>query len=47
MQVTPSNMPNVISHYDSLLMAMYLGRTTLVIDMDEDEVSSAAQSKSD
>ena len=42
-QLTPKSVPNVISHLDGLLMAMYVGRTALEVDMDADDVSSAAQ----
>ena len=40
--LTPSSRPTVITRYDSLLMAMYVGRTKLIVDMDDDEVESAS-----
>ncbi|NYT68766.1 hypothetical protein [Pusillimonas noertemannii] len=45
--VTPSSRPTVISRFDSILMAMYVGRTRLTVDMDADEVEYAAQEKYD
>lgn len=44
-QITPSSRPTVISRFDSILMAMYVGRTRLKVDMDADEVESVAQEK--
>ncbi|AVS67880.1 hypothetical protein C8245_21370 [Paracidovorax avenae] len=41
-EVTPASRPNVITRLDSILMAMYVGRTRLIVDMDDDEVESAA-----
>jgi hypothetical protein len=41
--LTPKSLPNVISQFDGLLMAMYVGRTALVIDIDADDVSSIAR----
>lgn len=46
-QVTPASRPDVIGHFDSILMAMYVGRTRLEIDMDDDEVESAAAEQYD
>lgn len=43
--LTIQNRPTVINHFDSLMMAMYVGRTKLVIDIDEDEVENLADSK--
>ncbi len=40
--VTPSSRPNVISEFEAILMAMYVGRTRLEVDMDNDDVQSAA-----
>lgn len=40
--ITPSSRPDVISRLDSILMAMYVGRTRLIVDMDDDEVESAS-----
>lgn len=40
--VTPSSKPKIISQFDGLLMAMYVGRTRLNVDIDDDEVESAA-----
>lgn len=41
-EITPASRPTVISRFDSLLMAMYVGRTRLVVDMDDYGVQSAA-----
>lgn len=43
--VTPKSRPDVISAFDSMLMALYVGRSRLDVDMDEDDVESAAQEK--
>lgn len=40
--VTPSSRPDVITRLESILMAMYVGRTRLVVDMDDDEVEGAS-----
>lgn len=40
-QVTPAARPDVIGHFDSILMSMYVGRTRLEVDMDADDVESA------
>ena len=40
--VTPASRPDVISRFDSLMMAMYVGRTTLEVDMDDDDIESAS-----
>lgn len=41
-QITPASRPDIVGHFDSILMAMYVGRTRLVVDMDADDVESAA-----
>ncbi|MNL81981.1 hypothetical protein D3C87_2092390 [compost metagenome] len=45
--ITPSSRPDVIGRFDTMLMAMYVGRTRLEIDMDEDDVESAASEQYD
>lgn len=45
--ITPQSRPDVISRFESLLMAMYVGRTRLEIDCDEYAVESAAASQFD
>ncbi len=45
--VTPSARPDVIGRFDSTLMAMYVGRTRLDIDWDDDDVRCAAESQYD
>lgn len=45
--VTPSSRPDVVGKFDAMLMAMYVGRTRLEIDMDEDDVESAASEQYD
>ena len=45
--ITPKSTPNAVGDFDGLLLAMYCGRTTLDVDMDEDEVESACESKAD
>jgi len=46
-QVTPASRPDVISNFDAMLMAMYVGRTRLEVDMDPDDVESAASEQYD
>lgn len=46
-ELKPLNLPTVIGHWEGLLLAMYVGRTTVTIDMDADEVEYAAQGKED
>lgn len=38
--VTPNSKPKVIGNFESLLLAMYVGRTRLNIDIDDGEVES-------
>lgn len=45
--LTPTKMPTVITQFESVLMCLYTGRTTLEIDMDEDDVKSAAEAQYD
>lgn len=44
-QITPASRPDVIGHFDAILMSMYVGRTRLEVDMDADDVESAAAEK--
>lgn len=46
-QITPASRPTVISRFDGILMAMYVGRTRIKVDMDADDVKSAAQEQYD
>jgi len=39
-EVTPTNFPNVVGSFDAALMAMYVGRTSLEIDMNDDDLES-------
>ena len=43
--ITPKSTPDAVGDFDGLLLAMYCGRTTLDVDMDEDEVESACEAK--
>jgi hypothetical protein len=45
--VTPASRPDVISRFEGILMSMYVGRTRLEVDMDEHDVSSAAEADYD
>jgi len=45
--VTPNSRPNVIGSFDTTLMAMYVGRTRLEIDCDDDDVYSESQAQYD
>ncbi|WP_114973365.1 hypothetical protein [Rhodoferax ferrireducens] len=45
--VTPASRPTVITPLESVLMSMYVGRTRLEADIDDDDVESAAQEQYD
>lgn len=45
--VTPRSMPNAVGHLDGLLLAMYVGRTSLEVDIDEGDVEYAARAEED
>jgi hypothetical protein len=40
--VTPASRPDIISAFDATLFAMYVGRTNLELDIDDDDVRDAA-----
>ncbi|MCQ9618353.1 hypothetical protein L1889_18100 [Paenalcaligenes niemegkensis] len=40
--LTPKSLPDAVGGFDGLLLSMYVGRTSLELDMDECEVESAA-----
>lgn len=46
-QVTPSKLPKAISRMDGLLLSMYVGRTTIEMDIDANDIESLAQSQCD
>ena len=43
----PKSGPDAIGRFDALLLSLYVGRTTLEIDMDEHDVESAASEQYD
>lgn len=45
--ITPASLPNVIGSFDALLMSMYVGRTRLIADIDDDEIESLANEQYD
>ena len=45
--ITPKRAPVVVGRFDGLLLAMYVGRTTLELDCDESDVESAASEQYD
>lgn len=45
--MTPAQRPDVIGRFDATLMAMYVGRTNLELDIDADDVRSAASEQYD
>lgn len=45
--VTPMSLPNAVGEFEAILLALYVGRTTLEIDMDEHDVKSAASEQYD
>lgn len=40
--LTPKSMPAVIGRFEGLLLSMYVGRTSLELDQDKDDVEAAA-----
>lgn len=46
-QITPASRPDVISQFDAVLMAMYVGRTRLEVDIDANDVEAAAAEQYD
>lgn len=46
-EVTPSSLPDVIGSFDAALMAMYVGRTRLEVDMTDDDVCSISNEQYD
>lgn len=41
-QITPKSTPTVITRFEGILLSMYVGRTSLEVDQDADEVEYAA-----
>lgn len=46
-QLSPSKLPKAISSFQGLLLSMYVGRTSIEIDIDADDVEAAAQAIED
>lgn len=46
-QITPKSTPVVISRFEGILLSMYVGRTSLEVDQDADEVEYAAAERCD
>ena len=42
-QVTPNSLPNAIGYMDSLLLSMYVGRTSIEMDIDADDIEHFAR----
>lgn len=45
--ITPNSRPDIISKFDATLLSMYVGKTSLIIDINADEVEELAQSQED
>ena len=45
--ITPNSIPKAIGAFDGLLLSMYVGRTSLEVDIDEGDVESLAQEQWD
>lgn len=43
--ITPKSLPNAVGNFDGLLLSMYVGRTSLELDIDADDVEYAATAK--
>lgn len=46
-EVTPASLPDVIGSFDAALMAMYVGRTRLEVDMTDDDVCALSSEQYD
>ena len=46
-QITPKSVPNIITDFEGILLSLYVGRTTLELDIDASEVSCMAQEQYD
>lgn len=46
-QITPTSRPDIIGRFESILMAMYVGRTRIEVDMDADDVEAASEAQYD
>lgn len=46
-QVLPNKLPEAITRFDGLLLALYVGRSTIEVDIDEDDVRTAAEANYD
>lgn len=45
--ITPQKLPNAVGDFDGLLLSMYVGRTSIEIDIDADDVESLAAEQYD
>lgn len=45
--ITPASTPNICGRFEDVALAMYVGRTSLVVDLDADGVEEAALGNSD
>lgn len=45
--ITPKSAPSAVGSFDGLLLSMYVGRTSLEVDIDEDEARYTAQAQED
>lgn len=45
--VLPNKLPEAITRFDGLLLALYVGRSTIEVDVDEDDVRAAAEANHD
>jgi hypothetical protein len=45
--ITPKSLPSAVGGFDGLLLSMYVGRTSLEVDIDDGDVEYAATAKDD
>jgi hypothetical protein len=45
--LTPAKLPNAVGRFDGLLLSMYVGRTSIEMDIDADDVESLARDQTD
>lgn len=46
-EVLPNKLPEAITRFDGLLLALYVGRSTIEVDIDEDDVRATAEANYD
>ena len=45
--ITPKSIPDAVGRFDGLLLSLYVGRSTIDLDMDEHDIEAAAEAQYD